>query len=488
MRTNRHLLFAATAAFATLLPAATAVAAPTAARNALHQPVVTHVGQIDRQDIAPQPGSEPDTLVEPDVAVSPINPNIAVAAAHDGRYPDGGAVDISYAWTHDGGATWHHAPLPGITKSAGGTWDRASDPVIAFGPDGSVYISVLAISLNCPSAVTVSRSTDGGKTFGAPVLAHYSASCNYSDDKNFLVIDNGRHSPHRGRLYQFWTPFLYDADGNNTAAIQVVRWSDNHGRTWSRTVNVSAADRYSQNSQPMIKPDGTIVDTYLDYGTAAGEEGPESRIGQDADRQATPAAEAPPADTIVARTSHNGGATWSASATITTQAGEGPEGIRCCLPSASADPITGRMFTAWISPASDAVMLSQSFDGTHWSAASRVTPAPSAGRDYINVDVAAYRGQVFVANSTRDTTVQDGRFVQQQLSVSSDGRQFAAPIKLGPLSDLNYAAEAGGKFPGDYMGTAATHGRVYAVWCRSSAPSDPNAKYHQTVYGATLRS
>jgi hypothetical protein len=95
---------------------------------------------------------------------------------------------------------------------------------------------------------------------------------------------------------------------------------------------------------------------------------------------------------------------------------------------------------------------------------------------------------VFVANSTRDTTVQDGRFVQQQLSVSSDGRQFAAPIKLGPLSDLNYAAEAGGKFPGDYMGTAATHGRVYAVWCRSSAPSDPNAKYHQTVYGATLRS
>jgi hypothetical protein len=267
-----------------------------------------------------------------------------------------------------------------------------------------------------------------------------------------------------------------------------VRWSDNHGRTWSRTVNVSAADRYSQNSQPMIKPDGTIVDTYLDYGTAAGEEGPESRIGQDADRQATRAAQAPPADTIVARTSHNGGATWSASATITTQAGEGPEGIRCCLPSASADPITGRMFTAWISPASDAVMLSQSFDGTHWSAASRVTPAPSAGRDYINVDVAAYRGQVFVANSTRDTTVQDGRFVQQQLSVSSDGRQFAAPIKLGPLSDLNYAAEAGGKFPGDYMGTAATHGRVYAVWCRSSAPSDPNAKYHQTVYGATLRS
>ncbi len=486
MRTG-SLVVAACAAALALLPASTALAKGTAAPAALHAPVVQHVGQIDQQDIPPQPGSEPDTLVEPDVAVSPLNPDIAVAAAHDGRYPDGGAVDISYAWTHDGGATWHHAPLPGVTKSAGGTWDRASDPVVAFGPDGSVYISVLAISLNCPSGVTVSRSTDGGRTFGPPVLAHYSDSCAYSDDKNFLVVDNGRHSPHFGRLYQFWTPFLYDADGNNTASLQVVRWSDNKGRTWSPTVTVSAADRYSQNSQPMIKPDGTIVDAYLDYGTAAGEEGPESRIGEDADREATPAAEPPPADTVVTRTSHDGGATWSASATVTTQAGEGPEGIRCCLPSASADPVSGRLFAAWISPASDAVMLSQSFDGTHWSTAVRVTPQPTAGRDYVNVDVAAYRGQVFVSNSTRDTTVEDGRYVRQQLSVSPDGRHFAAPITLGPLSDLNYAAEAGGKFPGDYMGTAATHGRVYAVWCRSSTPADPTATYHQTVYGAALR-
>jgi hypothetical protein len=485
MRTS-PLVVAACAAVLTLLPASTAAARGAKAPATWPGRSWQHVGQIDQQDIAPQPGSEPDTLVEPDVAVSPRNSRIAVAAAHDGRYPDGGAVDISYAWTHDGGATWHHAPLPGITKAAGGTWDRASDPVVAFGPDGSVYISVLAISMDCPSGVTVSRSTDGGKTFGKPVLAHYSDSCDYSDDKNFLIVDNSWRSPHFGRLYQFWTPFLYDADGNNTAAIQVVRWSDDHGRTWSPTVNVSAADRYSQNSQPMIKPDGTIVDAYLDYGTAAGEEGPESRIGEDADRRATPAAE-PFADTIVARTSHDGGATWSASATITTEAGEGPEGIRCCLPSATADPVTGRLFAAWISPESDAVMLAQSFDGTHWSAPVRVTPRPSAGRDYVNVDVAAYFGRVYVSNSTRDTTVQDGRFVQQQLSVSFGGWHFAAPIRLGPLSDLKYAAEARGKFPGDYMGTAATWGRVYAVWCRSSAPADPSATYHQTVYGAALR-
>src|SRR5689334_6354054 len=51
---------------------------------------LTTVGQVARQDVPALPGSEPDTLVEPDVAVSPLDPAVAVAVAHDGRYPDGG--------------------------------------------------------------------------------------------------------------------------------------------------------------------------------------------------------------------------------------------------------------------------------------------------------------------------------------------------------------------------------------------------------------
>jgi hypothetical protein len=194
-----------TAALATVVAAAQAVAATTPHLTILH------VGQIAQQDIPPESYSEPDTLVEPDVAVSPTNADWAVAVAHDGRYPDGGAVDITYAWTHDGGKTWHHQPVQGITKSAGGTWDRASDPIVAWGPDGSVYLSILPVNLDCQSGVYVTRSTNGGKTFGTPVLAHYSDSCNYSDDKNYLAIDNSPHSPHYGRLYQFWTPFIFDA-------------------------------------------------------------------------------------------------------------------------------------------------------------------------------------------------------------------------------------------------------------------------------------
>ncbi|WP_279579296.1 sialidase family protein [Fodinicola feengrottensis] len=437
---------------------------------------VLQVGQIDEQDIAPQPGSEPDTLVEPDVAISPIDPRIAVAAAHDGRFPDGGAVDISYAWTHDSGKHWQHAPLQGVTKAAGGQFDRASDPVLTFGPDGSVYLSVLAFDTGCPTAVAVSRSTDGGQTFGRPVLAHYSSDCAYSDDKNFLIADRSPFSAHRGRLYQFWTPFLYDANGNNTAALQVVRWSDDHGRTWSKTVNLTNAGTFSQNSQPMIQPDGTIVDAYIDYGTASGGEAPESRTGHESTHTRVPQQEV--ADLLVARTSHDGGATWSAPTTITHDAGEGPVGIRCCLPSATADPVTGLLYAAWDSADPTAVQLSRSVDGTHWSTPVDVTHG-KAGTDHVNVGVAAFFGRVYVSYGTRDTTVQNGRYVQQQLSTSLGGAYFGQPQPPGPLSDLNNAAVADGKFPGDYIGIAAGPGRAYAVWCRSSTPTDPTATYHQ---------
>jgi len=178
---RRSLVVLVTTALTTL---STAAAMSQAGAEPIWNPTILHVGQINQQEIAPLPNSEPDTLVEPDIEASPTNPDWAVAATHEGRYPDGGAVDIAYAWTHDGGKTWHRASVQGITTSAGGVWNRASDPVVAWGPDGSVYLSILPVNVDCQSGVYVTRSTDGGQTFGTPVLAHYSDTCAYSDDKN----------------------------------------------------------------------------------------------------------------------------------------------------------------------------------------------------------------------------------------------------------------------------------------------------------------
>ena len=440
---------------------AVAAAQPVAAAAGTRVPTVLHVGQIDREDIAHRPGSEPQTLVEPDVAVSPVNSQIAVAAAHDGRFATGGAVDISYAWTHDGGATWQHAPMQGLTKAAGGAWDRASDPVVAFGPTGDVYISALVFNFGCASGVAVARSTDGGATFATPVLAHSSTTCDYSDDKNWLTIDTQPGSPHDGRLYQFWTPFL-TINGHAAGSPQVVSWSDDHGATWSATTVVSAPHGNTQNSQPMIQPDGTITDTYEVYHGNAAE--------------------------MVARTSHDGGATWSPQVLVAGAIGGGPRGIRCCLPGAAADPVTGELYAVWEAPGSlDAVLLSASTDGRHWSAPRHVSH-DGAGIQHVNVAVTAYGGRVFVSYATRDLSVQNGRYLQQQVASSyNGGTSFGSALALGPPSDLRYAAVAGGKFPGDYIGAAATNGVVYLVWCVSSPPSNPAARFHQTEYGATLQ-
>ena len=457
---------------ATAAPAQPATAAPA-------HPVVLALRQAAEQDVPPAEGSEPDTLVEPDIAVSLTNPDTAVAVAHDGRYPDGGAVGITHAWTRDGGLTWRHAPVPFITTAAGGAWDRASDPVLAFGPTGDVYLSTIAFNssaTDCRSVVLVSRSTDGGATFGRPSVAQSTDDCNLFNDKNWLAVDTGARSPYRGRIYQFWSYFEGDF------AQQRVRWSDNHGRTWSAAAVLTPGVADTQNSQALIRPDGSITDVYLDF-TGTGRKPDRER--ESAELRA--AAPAEPGVPLRARTSRDGGKTWSAAVTLATDTGGDVPGVRCCLPSAVVDPAGGRMYAVWESTDLSLLRASSSTDGVHWSTPVTVDTERTATTQVINADVAAYAGKVLVSYGVRDAAVSDGRYVQQRAAVSYNaGRSFPGRLRLGPTSDLQYAAQAGGAFPGDYVGTAVSRGRFYAAWAVSSTPP-AGGTYHQVLYTAAIR-
>ena len=461
-----------------------------------NQPTVTHQGQVTRQDVPSKPGSEPDTVVEPDVAVSPLNGKVAIAAAHDSRYANGGAVGISVAWTADGGAHWHHMPVRGITTATGGSYQRASDPVVAFGPDGTAYLSVLLINAtSCPTAVAVLRSTTGGQTWSKPFYAHKSATCDYSDDKNWLVVDDSPASPHYGRLYQFWTPFRFH--GNTfLGSPQAVRWSDDKGTTWSSTHYVTSTDHGTQNSQPMILANGSVVDTYYDYGPGAA--APDAAPGAQPDsprprlhRFATAAAAIDAAGPIYASTSTDGGARWSHTVEITNLGGGFADGVRCCLFGADIDSVTHTMYVAWNGGVADTdpVYVSSSTNGRLWSSPIRVSRGDVSGVQRVNVDVAARAGRVYIGYGTRTRPEQNGGYVQQQLSVSyNGGRSFGPPISVGPRSVLKYAARSDGFFPGDYIGEAVARGRLYMVWAVSSKPpAYSSSKFHQIIYGATFR-
>ena len=441
-------------------------------------PSVLHVGQIGRQTVAPHGNCEPDTLVEPDIAASPFNTKIEVAVAHDCRFATGGAVDIFYAWTHDGGAHWHQGRLPGLTKAVGGTYDRASDPVVAFGADGSVYVSSLVFDVTCPTGVAVSRSTDGGATFGKPFLVQHSNVCAVSDDKNWLVADTQPNSPFFGRIYQFWTEFL-----SNGASPQVVRWSDDNGQHWSGTHFLASRKQFAQNSQAFVQPDGAITDTYLFSGHALGNGTRQGFILRNGTNASS-------GTSIVAQTSFDGGAHWTKPTLVAGNIGGGPAGIRCCLPIMNGGQISGRMFQVWNANGpgvQDAVLISSSADGHHWTHPVQVTQGHSPSIQYINAAVTTAAGRVFVSYGRRDLARPN--IIQQELTWSDNGgTTFATPIALGSASNLRWAAVAGGKFPGDYTGLSATPTRVAGVWAVSSQPPNPAAAFHQVLYAATLQS
>ena len=78
---------------------------------------------------------QPDTQIEPSIAVNPANPKNVVAVYQEGRVADGGDATNGFATSTDGGKTWKYGELPGLTTypGQGGQFERASDAVVAFG-------------------------------------------------------------------------------------------------------------------------------------------------------------------------------------------------------------------------------------------------------------------------------------------------------------------------------------------------------------------
>src|SRR3954451_19950599 len=76
--------------------------------------------------------SQHATEVEPDTFA---HGSTVVSAFQVGRFFNGGATDIGFARSGDGGATWGTTGfLPGLTFSAGAAvpYERVSDPSVAF--------------------------------------------------------------------------------------------------------------------------------------------------------------------------------------------------------------------------------------------------------------------------------------------------------------------------------------------------------------------
>ncbi len=370
------------------------------------------------------------TEVEPD---SFSNGSTIVAAYQVGRIYDGGACAIGFATSTDNGSSWTTGLLPGLTKyTGGGTFDRATDPAVAYNAKYNVWmISSLVLTESGGVkgvAVYTSRSTDGGLTWGTPVLTENSS---ISPDKNWIVCDNTAASPFYGNCYTEW-------DDNGAGNLLEMSTSTDGGLTWgaAKTNNNGVI-----GGQPVVAPNGTVV-VPIDNAN-------ETAVG--------------------AFNSTNGGASWSAVTTIATikhhtVAGSLREGP---LPSAEIDG-AGTVYVAW----SDCrfrtgckvndIVYSKSLNaaGTSWSAVTRVPiDATSSGIDHFIPGLA-------VNKATSGTTAQLGLTYyfypkgSTQLSVgftssANAGSTWSTPQTIiGGMTSTWAASTSQGRMVGDYISTS----------------------------------
>jgi hypothetical protein len=225
---------------------------------------------------------------ETTIAVNPSNPNNIVAGANDYRLfnsREGRNDSNSFAYTSfDGGQTWANVALPGLAFSTGGTgpyswFDASGDPVVAFGPNNTVYFGSIAFSRSAPaggelaSAIAVNVSHDGGVTWDGPTTiaingvtpAGTPVATHIFNDKVWLAAD-----PSSGTVYVTWTKFTYDDDGEYIESPIVASVSDDFGAHFGAPTRVAPSldgftggvTPYDQGSNPQVGNDGTLYVAY----------------------------------------------------------------------------------------------------------------------------------------------------------------------------------------------------------------------------------
>ncbi|MEP6599476.1 MAG: sialidase family protein [Actinomycetota bacterium] len=411
--------------------------------------------------------SQHKTTVEPDTFAFG---STIVTVTQSGRFYNGGSSDIAYSTSTDSGATWTQGTLPGITPYSGGSgsFERVSDPSVAYDAAHAVWlISSIPITsaVQVPN-VFVSRSTDGGHTFGNPVTV---ASGSTSFDKNWTVCDNTLANPFYGHCY---TEFDDNADGDR----EKMSTSTDGGLTWGPALN-TGNNATGLGGQPVVQPDGTVI---------------------------VPAANANES-AIIAWRSTNGGASWSSTVTVSAVSDHAPAGnLRSGpLPTAEIDA-AGKVYVAWQDCRfrrgckSNDIVFSTSTDGVTWSAVSRVpvdattssvdqfipglgvNPATSGATAQLGLTYYFYRNTSCGRRATNPCQLEVG-YIQSNNGGATWGihTDVAGPFYIALTPNTSQ-----GRMVGDYISTSWVGGRAFGAFSVAQVASGGFA-FDQATYVPT---
>jgi hypothetical protein len=396
------------------------------------------------------------TEVEPH-AVS--NGSTMVGAFQTGRISPGGSTDIGWATSTDGGVTWTHGFLPGLTTGEGsGPYAAASDPAVAYDAKHGIWmIASLPIASFQTPAVVVSRSADG-INWGNPVSV---GPNEISSDKNWIVCDSSSTSKFYGNCYVEWdNPFTGDGILMST--------STDGGITWGNPV-APAGNPAGIGGQPLVRPNGTVIVPILTNGMSAFR-------------------------------SIDGGTTWTRLVNFSNVKSHfDAGGIRSGpLPSAAIDG-AGKVYVVWedcrfrASCSTNDLVYSTSTDGITWTAVTRVPIALTTGKqDYfipgIGIDPVTSGASAHIAihyyfYTNTKCSVSTCKLNVGFISSANGGATWNTPVTLAGPMQLDWLPNSqNGLMVGDYIATAFNNGVPHGIFEVAAAKS--GSTFNEATYTA----
>jgi hypothetical protein len=434
------------------------------------------------------------------------------------RWSNGGAQGLVAGYSFDGGNTWRQTSLPFSACVPGAIDDpftnapfnRASDPWVSIGPDGTAYtVGLLATNTNLgtsagnnDTAVATLTSSDGGVTWKNPnvIRADQGTSpifevTQFFNDKESITAD----AVHAGVAYVVWdrlaTPSGTLQSQLRSQAFEGPTWfskTTDGGKSWSGTRPILDPGNKSQTigNQIVVDPrTGTLYDFF-------------QRIQSTGSPNFTPRG-----SSLGVTTATDGGATWSQSTVISdeqtvpdvdpntavplrTSATEGG-----AIPSVAVDSGTGQLYVVWedarfTGGTVNQVVISTSIDGgKHWSTPALVSTV--SGRPAFTPTVAVNsQGVVGVTYyDLRSLAAGNVTTLPTDLWLKTSpvgGSTFGADTHVAGSFNLLVAPNAGGFFLGDYESMAAVGGTFMPFFVQTNC-SDISCTANRTdVYAGSF--
>jgi hypothetical protein len=407
--------------------------------------------------------------VEPMLARNPADPNHLVGVWQQDRWSDGGAAGQGTGVSFDGGRTWSRTQAAlsrctGGNAANGGDYPRVSDPWVTIAPDGAAYQIAIAfggglLQANSFGAVLVSRSADGGRTWG-PATTLIRDDSTAFNDKESITADPTNAS----FVYATWERII--GSGQGAAPTWFAR-TTNGGASWepARPIYDPGGTNSTLNNQVVVLPDGRLVLFFSEFHNVGNLTTVFLRIIRSQDK----------------------GATWSAPITIAQSLARGTQKPETGTPIRDGSNLgsiavdkNGTLAIAWQDSrfsggARDGIAFSRSFDGgLTWSAPVQINSVPGvqallptvAVRDDGLIGVTYYDFRNHAPGAPTLLT-------DLWLTVSADGVNWNESHVAGPF-DFATAPFALGLFLGDYQALTSIGNTFVPFYVTTNANSPTN--------------